>query len=86
MESLNNVLRHAHAKNVFVHLKQSRQNVTLEVQDDGQGFNIKKLDDSGLGLRNMRERTMQVNGKIKITSRPKMGTKVVVTVARKGST
>jgi signal transduction histidine kinase len=85
MESLNNVLRHAHAKNVFVHLKQSRQNVTLEVQDDGQGFNIKKLDDSGLGLRNMRERTMQVNGKIKITSRPKMGTKVVVTVARKGS-
>jgi two-component system sensor histidine kinase UhpB len=68
-----------------VNLKQTRQNVTLEIKDDGQGFDIKKLDDSGLGLRNMKERAMQANGKFKITSKVKTGTKIVVSVARKGS-
>jgi len=85
MEALNNILRHAQAKNVSVKLKQTRQNVNLEVQDDGHGFDIKKLDNSGLGLRNMKERAMQANGNFKIVSRPKMGTKIIVSVARKGS-
>jgi signal transduction histidine kinase len=84
-EALNNILRHAHAKNVSVNLKQARQNVTLEILDDGQGFEIKKLDNSGLGLRNMKERAAQANGKFKITSKTGAGTKIVVSVARKGS-
>ena len=84
-EALNNILRHAHAKNVSVNLKQTRQNVILEIRDDGQGFDIKKLDNSGLGLRNMKERALQANGKFKITSKVKTGTKVVVSVARKVS-
>ncbi|MBI3161370.1 MAG: PAS domain S-box protein [Chloroflexi bacterium] len=83
-EALNNILRHAHARNVSVSVKQTRKNVILEIVDDGQGFDIKKLDDSGLGLRSMRERAAQVNGKFKITSKPGAGTKVLVSVARKG--
>jgi PAS domain S-box-containing protein len=82
-EALNNILRHARAKNVAVNLKQTRQNIILEIKDDGQGFDIKKLDNSGLGLRNMKERTAQVNGKFKITSKVGAGTKVVVSIARK---
>jgi PAS domain S-box-containing protein len=84
-EALNNILRHAHARNVSVNLKQTRQHVILEITDDGQGFDIKKLDNSGLGLRNMKERAVQANGKFRITSKPGMGTKIVVTVARKVS-
>ena len=84
-EALNNILRHAHAKNVSANIKQTRQNVILEITDDGQGFDIKKLDNSGLGLRNMKERTAQANGKFKITSKIGSGTKIVVSVARKGS-
>jgi len=83
-EALNNILRHAHAKNVAVNLKQTRQNVTLEIKDDGHGFDMKKIDNSGLGLNNMKERAMQANGKFKITSKVKTGTKIVVSVARKG--
>lgn len=82
-EALNNILRHAHARNVSVNLKQTRQNVILEIKDDGQGFDIKKLDNSGLGLGNMKERAMQANGKFKIISKVNGGTKVVVSVARK---
>jgi signal transduction histidine kinase len=83
-EALNNILRHAHARNVSVSLKQTRQNVTLETIDDGIGFDMKKIDNAGLGLKNMKERAEQVNGKFKITSRVNKGTKISVTVSRKG--
>jgi len=83
-EALNNILRHAHAKNVSANLRQTRHNVILEITDDGQGFDIKKLDNSGLGLRNMKERAAQAKGKIRITSKIGVGTKIVVSVARKG--
>jgi signal transduction histidine kinase len=53
--------------------------------DDGQGFDIKKLDNSGLGLGNMKERAMQANGKFKIISKVNAGTKIVVSVDRKGT-
>jgi PAS domain S-box-containing protein len=83
-EALNNILRHAHARKVSVNLKQTRQNVILEILDDGVGFDMKKIDNAGLGLKNMRERALQVNGKFKITSKVDQGTKISVTVSRKG--
>ena len=82
-EALNNILRHAHAKNVSIGLKQTRQNVILTITDDGRGFDIKKIDQGGLGLPNMKERAIQANGKYKITSAPGAGTKISVTVGRK---
>ncbi len=82
MESLNNVLRHAAAKEILVTLKQGRRNVILEIQDDGCGFDPKDVDRNGLGLINMQERTAQIHGKLQITSKSEKGTKVIVTVPR----
>jgi PAS domain S-box-containing protein len=81
-EALNNILRHAHAKSISVTLKQTRQNVVLEIVDDGRGFDPKKVASGGMGLHNMQERISQVNGKLKIVSKPGNGTKIVVTVAK----
>jgi PAS domain S-box-containing protein len=81
-EALNNVLRHARAKSVLVTLKQGRKNVILEILDDGCGFDLRKVDRAGLGLQNMRERTLQLNGSLKIISKPDQGTKIMVTVPR----
>jgi PAS domain S-box-containing protein len=81
-EALNNVLRHAHAKSVLVTLKQGRRNVIMEVSDDGCGFNTKKVDRSGLGLQNMRERVALLSGTLKIHSKPNQGTTIVVTVRK----
>jgi signal transduction histidine kinase len=81
-EALNNVLRHAHARSVLVTLKQGRKNVILEIVDDGCGFDLKKVDRSGLGLQNMRDRVGQISGTLKITSRLDQGTKIVVTVRK----
>jgi signal transduction histidine kinase len=79
-EALNNILRHARAKNVLVTLKQGRKNVILEIQDDGRGFDPKKVDRTGLGLANMSERAAKM-GKLKIVSNP-TGNQIVVTVLR----
>jgi signal transduction histidine kinase len=81
-EALNNILRHARAHNVLVTLKQGRKNVILEIEDDGRGFDPKKVDRAGLGLANMSERAAKIKGKFKILSKPDEGTKIVVTVAR----
>jgi PAS domain S-box-containing protein len=81
-EALNNVLKHAHAQTVLVTLKQTRQNVILQVSDNGKGFDVKNVEQGGMGLQNMKFRTTQVNGKLKITSAPGAGTKIKVTVTR----
>ena len=81
-EALNNILRHARAKSISVTLKQGRKNVILEIRDDGCGFDSKKVDRAGLGLRNMKERTSQINGKIKRISKPDQGTTVRITVRK----
>jgi PAS domain S-box-containing protein len=79
-EALNNVLRHAHAKSVLVTLKRARGNIVLEILDDGVGFDTKRVDRAGLGLRNMRERVSQLDGRLQIISKPDVGTRIVVTV------
>jgi signal transduction histidine kinase len=81
-EALNNILRHAKAKSISVTLKQGRKNVILEIHDDGCGFDLKKVERGGLGLRNMRERTSQINGILKISSKPDQGTTIVVTIRK----
>ena len=82
-EALNNILRHAHAKNVSITLKQTRQNVILEVNDDGNGFDTKNVDQGGLGLRNMRDRALKMDGKFKIASKSGKGTQISITIPRK---
>jgi signal transduction histidine kinase len=79
-EALNNVLKHARAKSVLVTLKRARGNVVLEILDDGVGFDAKRVDRAGLGLRNMKERVSQLDGKLQIISKPDVGTRIVVTV------
>jgi len=81
-EALNNVLKHAHARNVSVMIKQTRSNSILEIVDDGLGFDMKKLDKGGLGLQNMTVRANQIKGKLKISSKPGAGTKIILVVSR----
>jgi len=81
-EALNNILRHAYAKSITVKLKQGKRNVIFEIQDDGRGFDPKKLDRSGYGLANMKERAHKINGKMKITSKTGEGTRLVVSFPR----
>ncbi len=72
-ESLTNIERHSEAKNVLISLGLSPGWLTLEIHDDGLGFNYecyekKSTPLEGIGLRNMKERVNFYNGELKVES------------------
>jgi signal transduction histidine kinase len=81
-EALNNVLKHAHAAHVRLRLSGKDGRATLEVADDGLGFEPSLRGSDGFGLRGMRERVERLGGTLQITSSPGNGTQVQVEVPR----
>jgi signal transduction histidine kinase len=82
-EALNNALKHAHAHNITVCLRCASQggNVSLEVIDDGQGFDVVTArGKGGLGLSAMEERATELGGRLSIVSKLGEGTRVLVEV------
>jgi signal transduction histidine kinase len=78
-EALNNALKHAQAGKVRVCLTQAQQNVTLEITDDGVGFDT-TCTQGGLGLAGMEERAALLGGRLTVNSEPGGGTRVRVEV------
>jgi signal transduction histidine kinase len=72
-ETLANVRKHAEARTVRVSLRYADAMVSLQVSDDGRGFAVDGAT-NGYGLRGMRERLGQVNGRIEVTSGAGPGT------------
>lgn len=74
-ESLSNIRKHAVAARVAVRLIDERDAVTLEVQDDGRGFDAGiALPETHRGLRNMKLRTQRLGGVFDIETSPGAGT------------
>ena len=81
-EALENTLRHSNASIVSVSLLSSAGMIQLEIKDNGQGFEVGKVNIQNLGIRGMRERIEMLGGKFSISSTPKSGTSVFVTLER----
>lgn len=76
-EQLNNVLKHAAASHVKIHLEQQNKTVHLTISDNGKGFDP-LTNISGMGLMNIRSRLEQVNGKMLIHAAPENGCTMAV--------
>ncbi len=84
-EAVSNIVRHAQASNVFLIVDFEENAVTVEVEDDGKGFDVDVVADpvtgpAGWGLLGMRERTTLVGGTLDISSERGGGTRVCVRV------
>ena len=78
-ESLNNAHRHGKASRVSCHLTYTAEGLTLEVEDNGSGFDSTQTPPAGhFGLIGMRERANKIHGRFSLTSNPKTGTKIQV--------
>lgn len=78
-ELLNNVIKHAAAKQVLVQLMCEADKFTLTVEDDGKGFDADNPPfQHGAGLQNIRARAGYLNGTVDIRTRPGEGTSVTV--------
>lgn len=71
-EALQNVSRHSGAKNSVVTVRQDHGLISLDVKDDGQGFDPEKT--RGLGMLGMEERVRQLGGLFEVRSAPGKGT------------
>ena len=85
-EALNNAVRHAGADHVTVRLSQRPDVVTVEVRDDGVGFDPHSAEvrSRHLGLTSMEERARELGGRLEIRSAPGSGTTVLLLVEGDG--
>jgi signal transduction histidine kinase len=75
-EALHNCARHAQARSVRVVVRQEDSRIVLSVEDDGRGFDARRV--RGLGLVGMEERVRHLGGAFQVRSVPGTGTTVDV--------
>lgn len=82
-EALNNVAKHAHAGRVGLTLSYMDDRLTLDIRDDGVGFDpgvSRPAQNGGFGLAGMRQRVERLAGNLAIESEPGAGTAISATV------
>jgi signal transduction histidine kinase len=80
-EAMNNIAKHSHATRIKITIKLENNYITLTIEDNGRGFDLKKViqDKSsrrGLGLESMKDRTELSGGTFALTPRPGIGTTI----------
>ena len=83
-EAINNVLRHARARNLWVRLFTAGGKLAISVRDDGRGFDIESVRErsaggGSLGLLGMEERMALAGGSFELRSAPGQGTILMAT-------
>jgi signal transduction histidine kinase len=77
LEALQNAAKHAGPDaTVVVRLREDDRDLVFEVQDDGQGFDVRSVERRA-GLANIAERVEAVGGRASIDSSPGEGTRIV---------
>lgn len=84
-ESLNNSIKHSNAKNIKIKINTQLDYTMLIIEDDGKGFNTEEIYTNKIigkmsGIKNMRRRTENLDGKFELFSKPNQGTKIIVTI------
>ena len=81
-EALHNVVKHAHASLVTMHLTEYENNVCLTIDDNGVGFDSDQDFPGSLGLTSMSERSEALGGSLEIISRLEEGTQLNICVPK----
>jgi two-component system sensor histidine kinase UhpB len=71
-EQLNNIHKHAHAREIVVHIKNSLHDATMCIEDNGIGFDTEK-ERTGIGISNIISRVELYKGTTSIVSSPGKG-------------
>src|SRR5229473_1952674 len=79
-ESLNNAVKHAKARNIWIRAWRENQVLHCSIRDDGEGFDTHRAQGTpgrkGLGLIAMQERVSAIGGTLRIQSGPGQGTEI----------
>ncbi len=80
-ECLTNIVRHSQATHFSVVIKDLGNHISLMVQDNGKGFNVKRIltqkaSQRGIGIAAMQERVRMLGGTLDIWSQENSGTRI----------
>ncbi|UCG83823.1 MAG: sensor histidine kinase, partial [Dehalococcoidia bacterium] len=80
-----NIAWHSEARNAVINLRRTAGELTMQIEDDGTGFDASRpieVDESGRGrgLFSMKERASLLGGTCDIESKPGNGTRIIVKV------
>lgn len=78
-EAVNNILKHADAKEINIQLIGQTDHITIMIEDDGKGFDPGRQQ-SGRGLKNIVTRSLWLKGNINIDSTPGRGTTITTEI------
>lgn len=81
-EILNNIIKHARATAIDVSLEYSGGELTLQIDDNGIGFDLDNLStgSAGMGLHNIQKRAAIVGGRVNIESKAGRGTSIALII------
>jgi two-component system sensor histidine kinase DegS len=84
-EAINNAIKYAESSHIIVQLSHSNTLLSVIIDDNGKGFDIKAVDkkrnsESGMGLLFMKERIQYINGRVFINSIIDEGTRITFNI------
>jgi signal transduction histidine kinase len=81
-ECISNAMRHANARSGRISLRYRKGIPSLEVSDDGRGFDSGKMNKFGLGLHHIKARARKLGGTARVTSALNKGTRIIVQLGK----
>ena len=78
-ESLNNVVNHANATEVFLRILIMDESISVIIEDNGRGMNGAAKGGGGDGLGNMRQRISEIGGQFQVKTSASAGTSISFT-------
>jgi signal transduction histidine kinase len=78
-EALQNIIKHAKAKNVVLDFSVKKGDLTITIKDNGVGFSTKRVK-KGIGIKNMKSRILKLKGDFSISSEINKGTTIHCTI------
>jgi PAS domain S-box-containing protein len=75
-EGMNNAVKHAKATSVWVNLEYLDGEVSISLEDDGQGFDPNQRSSYGIGLQGLRDRFLTLGGNFEVESAQGQGTRL----------
>lgn len=79
-EIMNNIHKHANATSVIVRIAQDSEHFSLEICDDGQGFDPDKVPEGHYGLLGIQERVTYIGGNLSIDAAIGQGSRFLIMV------
>lgn len=81
-ELINNTLKHAEASKVTIYLTHRQNTINIMVEDNGKGFS-KDARKNGIGLKNLQQQIVSLQGSMQIDAVPQHGTTISIDIPTK---